>query len=57
MSSRLRTDARTRSLLGDACRAATLYRLAIQENGRNPLFNARLQRAIGRLGCDRDKAK
>jgi tetratricopeptide (TPR) repeat protein len=38
---------------GDACRAATLYRMAIRENGRNPMFNARLQRAIGRLGCDR----
>ncbi len=38
---------------GDACRAASLFRLAIQENGRNPLFNPRLQRAIGRLGCDR----
>jgi hypothetical protein len=38
---------------GDACRAATLYRIALRDQGRNPLLNARLQRAIGRLGCDR----
>ena len=38
---------------GDACRAASLYRLSLSEQGRNPLRNARLQRAIGKLGCNR----
>jgi tetratricopeptide (TPR) repeat protein len=38
---------------GDACRAATLFRLALRDTGNNPLLNPRLQRAIGRLGCDR----
>jgi tetratricopeptide (TPR) repeat protein len=36
---------------GDACRAASLYRLALRDGGRNPLANVRLQRAIGKLGC------
>jgi tetratricopeptide (TPR) repeat protein len=36
---------------GDACRAASLYRLALRDGGRNPLSNVRLQRAIGKLGC------
>jgi tetratricopeptide (TPR) repeat protein len=38
---------------GDACRAATLFRLALQDLGTDPLQNPRLQRAIGRLGCER----
>jgi tetratricopeptide (TPR) repeat protein len=40
---------------GDACRAASLYRIALKAEGKDPLLNARLQRAIGRLGCDRLK--
>jgi hypothetical protein len=40
---------------GDACRAATLFRLALRDVGRSPLQNPRLQRALGRLGCDRLK--
>ncbi len=40
---------------GDACRAATLFRLSLRDVGDNPLTNPRLQRAIGRLGCDRLK--
>jgi hypothetical protein len=42
---------------GDACRATTLFRLTLREAGNNPLLNPRLQRAIGRLGCDRLTAK
>jgi tetratricopeptide (TPR) repeat protein len=38
---------------GDACRAATLFRLSLQDMGSDPLQNPRLQRAIGRLGCER----
>jgi tetratricopeptide (TPR) repeat protein len=38
---------------GDACRAASLYRISLREEGQNPKLNAPLQRAIGRLGCDR----
>lgn len=38
---------------GDACRAATLYRLSLRDAGKNPLLNAKLQRAIGHLNCDR----
>ena len=40
---------------GDACRATTLFRLALRDAGDRPLLNSRLQRAIGRLGCDRLK--
>ena len=40
---------------GDACRAASLFRMALREVGDNPLRNPRLQRAVGRLGCDRLK--
>jgi tetratricopeptide (TPR) repeat protein len=38
---------------GDACRAASLYRLVLIEDGTNPRLVAQLQRAIGRLGCER----
>jgi hypothetical protein len=38
---------------GDACRAASLYRISLREQGHNPKLNAPLQRAIGKLGCDR----
>jgi hypothetical protein len=38
---------------GDACRAASLYRISLREQGQNPKTNAPLQRAIGKLGCDR----
>ncbi|HEY0706292.1 MAG TPA: tetratricopeptide repeat protein, partial [Polyangia bacterium] len=51
---RLAETSLSRSLAGhgDACRAATLYLLSLRDRGRNPLLNARLQRAIGRLECD-----
>jgi tetratricopeptide (TPR) repeat protein len=42
---------------GDACRATTLFRLSLRDVGDNPLLNPRLQRAIGRLGCDRLQVK
>jgi hypothetical protein len=38
---------------GDACRAAELYRIVLREHGHNPKLIADLQRAIGRLGCER----
>jgi tetratricopeptide (TPR) repeat protein len=37
---------------GDACRSASLYRMSLRDTGQDPLRNVRLQRAIGRLGCD-----
>jgi hypothetical protein len=37
---------------GDACRSASLYRMSLRDNGSDPLLNVRLQRAIGKLGCD-----
>ena len=36
---------------GDACRAASLYRMSLQESGISPWRIARLQRAIGHLDC------
>ena len=37
---------------GDACRSASLYRMTLRDAGQDPLRNVRLQRAIGKLGCD-----
>jgi hypothetical protein len=37
---------------GDACRSASLYRMSLRDGGQDPLRNVRLQRAIGKLGCD-----
>jgi tetratricopeptide (TPR) repeat protein len=37
---------------GDACRSASLYRMSLRDSGQDPMRNVRLQRAIGKLGCD-----
>jgi tetratricopeptide (TPR) repeat protein len=37
---------------GDACRSASLYRMSLRDSGADPLRIVRLQRAIGKLGCD-----